>query len=58
MTIRMDPRIVESLKAELKVQRDRIPTLTGNQRDAAQAHLAQLEEQFKRVTNGVMGVSQ
>lgn len=60
MTLRVDPRIVESLNAELKVQRDRIQLYAkgSQQRNDAEAHLRQLEDQYKRVTAGLMGVAQ
>ena len=58
--IRMDPRIVDSLKAELKVQRDRISAMAkgSQQRQSAEEHLVQLEEQYRRVTTGLQGVAQ
>lgn len=60
MSLRIDPRVVDSLKAELQVSRDRIAALPkgSQQRISAEDHLKQLEEQFKRINAGYMGTPQ
>lgn len=58
--IRLDPRIVTSLQAEIQVQKDRVVALPkdSQQRAAAEQHLKQLEDQFRRIDAGHMGVAQ
>lgn len=58
--IRLDPRIVTSLQAEIQVQKDRVVALPkeSQQRAAAEQHLKQLEDQFHRIGAGHMGVAQ
>lgn len=60
MTLRIDPRILESLEQQLKDARDRSLTYAegSQQRDAAEAHIRQQEDQLARVKKGAMGVPQ
>lgn len=60
MTARVDPRIIESKKAEIAALRDRAVAMPkgSGERTAAEEHLAQLEKQFKQIEAGAFGAPQ
>lgn len=60
MTLRIDPRIIESLEAQLKVARDEVLRYAKgtSQRENAEEQVRVQEKQLKRVRAGYMGVSQ
>lgn len=60
MSLRIDPRIIESLEAQLKVARDEIQRYAkgSSQRENAEEQVRQQEKQLQRIRAGYMGTAQ
>jgi hypothetical protein len=58
--MRIDPRIIESLKAEISgcEERANLKPKGSPERAAAELHIAQLKDQFRRINAGLMGSPQ